>query len=54
MILGVPTFIMDKPRGALPLTKCCFFRSLLWVRRILGDDGGGGLKKGENTLRAME
>jgi hypothetical protein len=31
-----------KPRGALPLTKCCFFHSLLWVRTIgyLGGDGG--------------
>jgi hypothetical protein len=43
-----------KPRGALPLTKCCFFHSLLWVRRILGGMGGGGLKKGGNAPQAME
>jgi hypothetical protein len=30
-----------KPRGALPLTKCRFFHSLLWVGRILG--GGWGV-----------
>jgi hypothetical protein len=32
--------IIDKPRGVLPLTKCCFFHSLLWVWRILWGDGG--------------
>jgi hypothetical protein len=37
---------VNKPKGASPLTECCFFHSLLWVRRILGGDGVGGLKNG--------
>jgi hypothetical protein len=43
-------YIPDKPRGALPLTKCCFSHSLLWLRRILEGMGGGGLKKKGGTL----
>jgi hypothetical protein len=47
-------YIPDKPRGALPLTKCCFSHSLLWLRRILEGMGGGGLKKKRGTLRGLQ
>jgi hypothetical protein len=44
----------DKPIGTLPLTKCHFSHSVLWLRRILGRMGGGGLKKGGNAPWATE
>jgi hypothetical protein len=46
-------FLEDKPRGALPLTKCHFSCSLLWLRRILEGMGGGGLKKKGGMLRGL-
>jgi hypothetical protein len=43
-------FLKDKPRGALPLTKCHFFHSILWVHRILGGDGGWWIEeRGERS-----
>ncbi len=50
--------LKGKPIGALPLRKCCFSHSLLWLCGKLGGMGGGGLKKGlkkgGNALRATE
>ncbi len=47
-------FLSDKPIGASPLTKCRLSHSLFRLCRMWGGVGGGELKKGGNTPRAME
>jgi hypothetical protein len=54
LVLGFNFFIVDKPIGASPLTKCCFSHYIFWLRRILWGMGNGGLKKGVNAPRATE